>query len=52
MSEKKELFMCMEYGKNGGAAEFFNLHSKDYNEAKEKLKKICGDNGEIVKRLT
>lgn len=41
----------MEYGKNGGAAEFFNLSAKDYDEALLKLKKVCGENGEIVKEL-
>ena len=37
MFEKNKIFLCMEYGKNGGAAEFFNLSAKDYDEALLKL---------------
>ena len=51
MFEKSRIFQCIEYGKNRSAAEFFNLHAKDYDEALKKLKKICGENGEIVKEL-
>ena len=45
MSEK-ELYVY-GIGKNGGAADF-NLHTKDYNEAKEKLKRF-GRQWQIVK---